>query len=188
MVEAIGARKEKIAEDNDEEKEEEENDAKEEDEEERICRQFIPKIRLTSEISKDDLNIIYHIGGFVVAKIQKQFSLCAKCRIALLPRTDFMSDHSRLTFIKDYTGVSLTHLSPELFEQVFVKAEIVFRTSIKDHSKNIVKWMCDRCIRARRTISEGLLDQRYICFFARVSFIIKTSIDKIFYIRNPSSC
>ena len=67
--------------------------------------------------------------------------------IALLPRTDFMSDHSRLTFIKDCTGVSLTHLSPELFEQVFVKAEIVFRTSIKDHSKNIVKWMCDTCIR-----------------------------------------
>lgn len=82
-------------------------------------------------------NVIYHIAGMIVYKVAKHGAVCHQCIEKCTASTPFVSDFSKLTITKDFTGQALVYVNEETFI-FFLKLELVLRSELENLENNNV--------------------------------------------------
>lgn len=87
----------------------------------------IGKQAALNRINDSEKNVVYHIAGMIVHKVAKHGAVCQQCVEKCLASEPFLSDYSKLTILKDFTGQALVYVNEETFI-FFLKLEIVLRS------------------------------------------------------------
>nr|XP_029721568.1 uncharacterized protein LOC115262813 [Aedes albopictus] len=85
-------------------------------------------------MNSSEKNVVYHIAGMIVHKVAKHGAVCHQCIEKCLATEPYISDYSKLTITKDFTGQALVYVNEETF-LFFLKSEIVFRSEL-ENTKN----------------------------------------------------
>ena len=79
-------------------------------------------------------NLIFHIGGYVMRSVAKNYTVCEACYSPLLSKSPFLRSFTKYTILKDYTGHSQIYVTEQVY-MFFVALERIFRDNINasDH-------------------------------------------------------
>ncbi|XP_021707597.1 uncharacterized protein LOC110678689 [Aedes aegypti] len=82
-------------------------------------------------MNASEKNVVYHLAGMIVHKVAKHGAVCHQCIEKCLATEPYISDYSKLTITKDFTGQALVYVNEETFIY-FLKLEIVFRSELEN--------------------------------------------------------
>lgn len=112
----------------------------EEDEQEELSlQQLASNFSSASNIPALELELVYHVTGYIIFQVLKTNKLCMKCTERMTssyPEVE-QTGLADLVHLKDYTGSSLKYCSVSLFENLFKPLECYFRQLEK--SPNMMK-------------------------------------------------
>lgn len=91
-----------------------------------------PEIKL----NESEQNVLYHIAGSIIQKVCKRGSVCNMCVKTCISSQPFLSNFTKFTILKDFTGNALVYASKETFN-FFVSLEVMFRTHVKTANTNV---------------------------------------------------
>jgi len=103
------------------------------------------KANLTIDLVINDAekDVLFTFSGYILKTVKKTRFVCEDCLYVVEDKTKSHNHNANDTHIKfkDYTGTSLTRVSQQAFENVFLPAEQIFRKFIAQNSyvPNILK-------------------------------------------------
>lgn len=74
-------------------------------------------------------NQIYHIGGYILGSIAKNYKVCEDCYMPCISEFPFLKQYTKYSILKDYTGNSLIYITEPVY-MFFVALERIFRENI----------------------------------------------------------
>lgn len=87
------------------------------------------------QLNETEQNVLYHITGSVIQKVCKKGSVCSTCVRSCIANQPYLSNFSKFTILKDFTGHALVYANEETFK-FFLNLEILFRTHVKTSNTN----------------------------------------------------
>ncbi|XP_055622060.1 uncharacterized protein LOC129765675 [Toxorhynchites rutilus septentrionalis] len=89
------------------------------------------------KINDNEKNVVYHLAGMIVYKVAKHDAVCQQSVEKCLATEPFISDYTKLTITKDFTGQALVYVNEPTFI-FFLKLEIVFRSELENMENDTV--------------------------------------------------
>lgn len=84
-------------------------------------------------------DVVFYIAGHCIKRVPQQYVTCNTCVSSLTLHhddIDHMSNAAVLTILKDWTGKSLIYCKTSVFENVFMRAELIFRKFVSNGQMN----------------------------------------------------
>jgi len=96
---------------------------------------YVPAAQEVEELNYMESNILYSVAGYIVTSIKKNTTLCKYCIQSLGSTHRNLSQHAKLTRLRNYKNNTLFFVNNKTFE-IFKKLEYVFRQYQKSMCNN----------------------------------------------------
>lgn len=73
--------------------------------------------------------MIYHIAGYILHSVSKNYSVCETCLSPCISEFPFLKDFTKYTVLKDYTGSALLYVTEPTY-MFFVALERILRENV----------------------------------------------------------
>lgn len=86
-------------------------------------------------LNDSEQNVLYHIAGSIVRKISQKGGVCSSCVEKCISPQPILTNFSKFTILKDYTGQALVYINEKTFT-FFIQLESIFRTHVNSSDTN----------------------------------------------------